>query len=325
MLLFLPPAWVAGYMWATEQFKSNNVLPVLPLVTVAAGWGSVEIWRWLSRRAPEKRRRLLGAACLVLLATAVVPRGVFYVYRSLVPAAEDRAFRFAARQMAGRPGCQIVQERAAPPWPRWERAADFRTCHSRHVERLTDLEPEELRLADGVLFPHHRLTGERAAPYLAAVANADPGLSGVWLPAAFRVRGPGVVTAFHPWNLRQSGHLLELSPRDEGEFRLEAHLPEGLAPGEVLSFSLWLPRPAVLEGQPAPRLKTGGEIVELMPAGGRARGFVYVSSRFRNERPGPRVRLNRDTVVHGEHRIRLTLWRWWREDSPGGRRRQGKP
>ena len=310
MLLFLPPAWVAGYMSRTEQFKSNNILPIVPLMAVVAAWGLLEAWRWLSPRVPRHRRRAVGALCLLLLALALVPRGLSYVYGSLTPSAEDLALRFADRRLRGRPICQLVHESAAAAWPPWERSRPFAGCHLRTVDRLTDLDLEELRLTDGVLFPQKRLDGIGATFYLGAVAAANPRNTAAWAPAAFRVRGPGAVVALHPWGLREPARTLALSTGRGGEFRLEAPMPSEVQPGETISFSLWLPRSALAEDLPPPRLKTGGKLVELRRAGGGRGGFLYVSPRLVNRQPGPRVRVNRRLLRRDGDEIELTLWRW---------------
>ncbi len=329
MLLFLPPAWVAGYMTRTDQFKPNNFLPILPFVALLAAWGLVEAWRWLARRDRSPRGTLLVRATFLLLAAlALVPQGITYVYRSLTPSAEDLVLRFADRQLTGSRNCQVIYERGPSPWPPWERAAAFQTCLLRPVDRLTDLEVEQLRLADGVLFRRERLVGTAAAHYLDAVAASDAGHTAAFWPIRFRIRGPGFVAALHPWRQREPEQTLALRIRDAGDFRLEADMPAQIGAGETLSFSIWLPRQALEATLPPPRLKTGGRVIELMFAGSLHRGFVYVSPRLVNRRPGPRVRINRRLLTHTGRDIRLTLWRWQREGAPGESRvarRAGTP
>ena len=193
LLLLMPPAWVAGYMALTAQFKFNNFLPILPFVALIGAWGLASAWRWLARRDPEPGRRRLWAAAGALLVILVLVRpGVAYVYRSLTPRAEDLVLRFAERKLAGRRNCLLVYERALSPGPPWEGARADHSCPLWQVGRLTDLDLDQLRLSDGVVFPLARLGGDDAAFYLDAVAASAPRLTSTARTSGLPGPRPGV-------------------------------------------------------------------------------------------------------------------------------------
>lgn len=229
--------------------------------------------------------------------------------------------RYADRWLHDHPNCQIVYERGPRRWPPWELAAAPRSCVAVPVDDLGDMHPAELRLTDGLLFPQHRLSGSAAGPYIQALAANRHRQTVVFGPRWQQARGPGFVAALAPWSLVAPRRRLPLAPRDEGRFRLQAPMPAEVEAGDVVSFSVWMPRWALADDLPPPRLRMGGHIVDLIPAGHYDTGARYVSPRLVSRQPAPNARLNRRRLSAADDEIRLTLWRWRRRDGAPRRNR----
>lgn len=312
-LLLFPPVYAAAYVAMTPQFKPNNFLPIVPFVALAAAWGLVAALGWLGRRLPPARRPFLQGLAGGLIVASFAAPGIVYVHRSLTPEAEDLALRYMTRRLNSHPNCQIVLEPGPERWPPWELARPFRTCALRRVERLTDLEPRELRLVDGIVFPRHRLAGENAAAYLAAVASGDAELTALYPGRGLEVRGPDFVAVVLPWSPRETARPLSPRLRQHGRFRLHAEMPAEVEAGEVVSFTFWLPLGALAPELPAPRMRMGSYIVDLIPLGLGERGALFISPRLVDRQPAPHVRLNRERLEWPEGEVQITLWRWQRD------------
>lgn len=313
LLLLFPPAYTAAYVAKTAQFKPNNFLPIVPFVALAAAWGLVEAGRLLARRwRPVGAGSIWLAAGATIVALVLVPPAVLFVHRSTTPTAEDLALSFVDRRMHGHPACRLLYEPGPHRWPAWEQASFPRACLLVPVDRLDAVETADAWLTDGVLFPSARLTGATAFRYFDAVAASDEGQTAVFGRLGLRVRGPGYAAALYSWALAAPQQPLDLRLRDEGQFRLTAEMPPEVKAGDVVSFVVWMPRWALAEGAAAPRLRMGGQVVELTPAHSDPAGTTLLSPRLISRQPAPNARLDRRRLMSEGETIRLTLLRWSR-------------
>lgn len=221
-----------SYALVTANFQSQNILPVVGLGCLFAGWTMVALWRWLEGRllslATRWARALAFAALFVLL------------HRFPVTAAYLETVPTTTAQSAARLTAEL-----SPVWLRvafYERveerigiAAGSLGVATRPVARLTDVESAALDFADAELFRADRLSGADAAAYLRRMARPAVRLERV-RPGPFAARGPELVLILHPWS--DLGPAQKLEVVDLGQGRRRVRFDGLAAAGEVISFTI---------------------------------------------------------------------------------------
>jgi hypothetical protein len=201
-------------------FRGQNFLPVAPFTSLVAAWAMVALYRWLARRRPALATPPARAALLALPLLLLLWGQLAEVYGRVVPTTWSGAGELVSTSLDQLPVRQVVYEGAPGlvrtggkgplmlPVPSLAAAGDM------------------ARLADADLGPAPR--DAAAGPALRLLA-----------PRWFRSRGTTLALRLHPWTAGGEQEI-ELTPAPHGG--LVAALQPALAPGTVVSLSLWLPR-----------------------------------------------------------------------------------
>lgn len=248
MLLALPVGYSLVYAASTTLFKGQNYLLVTPFTSLLAAWPAVALWDRLRLRFPGLGRPRLAAPVWALVVAAVFVVPVRAVYRAMVPTTFE-----AAQRVLGDLGAVEHLEHRIVYFEREN--LPLRVHHGGRrmatlpLERLDGVPEEDLAGADAEVFFARRLEETGAAFYWRRLAT-PAGWARRLEPGLLELRGPGLVVVAHPWEAAAEPVELALEAT-RGRNRFRAELPAA-APGERISFSVWLPldrsrpRPATL-------------------------------------------------------------------------------
>lgn len=286
------------YALTTTLFRGQNYLPVSISVAVLAGWAAVWSGRRLGRGLHGRAVRFLLPAAFLLLVAAVAQRPLSSVYHTEVPRTIDRAAAAAVQGLDHLDMRSVYferhQDRQRLPTP---------LPMAVPAERLSEIPPLELDLADAEIFPSARLEGEEGADYMRRLLR--PGARARRIgPRFLASHGPGLVVLRHPWRLRERERL-DLEPRPGR--RWVGRIRPPLERGEALSLELSLrfrrppPRPLFVEVD-----GTRIWLAKRTP-GWRAR---YTSLRFRSPVAGPRLVLEFGGAAGLDGVSEAILYRW---------------
>jgi 4-amino-4-deoxy-L-arabinose transferase-like glycosyltransferase len=298
-LVFLsyPLFYVGLYAIATTRAKPNHFLQILPFTSLLAASFLLGVLSWLAGRVgmPVVRK-----AALVALTGWLSFQSVASVYGQAVPENRARASRFLHKEMpAPRRGRLIYAE--AEVSPDLPGKTFFAAGALRTADRLEDLSPQMLSLADAEVFP---LSEEGSAFYRQRIAAAGRVVR--FRSRPFLGRGREVGILFHPWAPEGSREGTVRLQRGERWFAGALSLEE--ESGKLISLGLWLPR-----GRPgrSAELVAGGERLPLVRMEGKPRQVLYLSPRFIPQRtPGDIVlRLPAEGRMQ-RRKISFTVYRW---------------
>lgn len=288
------------YATVTRNFEDWNYLPVVPFTAIAAAWAMAGVAGWLVARAPGRARApvrwTLGGAVAVLL--LAFPLAVTYL--GSVPSTSELLVQTFNRLPLA-PARIVYAEGIRTEVARVGDRPRFLLVE---MERLEEVSPAGLDLADAVVFPARRLEGPEAGSY--ARYTAPYGRSVTRVEARpFRAQGPSLVIAQRPWE--PLGDLLDWSLEEPGgPHRLP--LPEPLAAGEIVSLAIEVGRGPGRRFPGAVRIEGAGE-APLYPLRPGRRAWLVT----------PRVCLDReiDVVVvrflglaEGVLPLEVELYRW---------------
>lgn len=258
MLLAFPAGYSLLYAASTTLFKGQNYLPVTPFTALAAAWAMVDLWDRLTARLPLLRTRTAALLVWTAAAAAVLAVPVREVYAGAVPTTFQRVEERLRAEEPLHLRQAYYERRRTPLRP----AAGLHRLLTLPVESLARVAPADLDRSDFEVFYADRLEGPGAAFYWRRLGAAAGG-AGRIEPRFLAARGAPLVVLSHPWNLQGEPIPLALGAvRGPNRFRAEA---PALAPGEVVSFSFWMPlergvpRPAWvrLDGRRLPLYETG--------------------------------------------------------------------
>jgi Dolichyl-phosphate-mannose-protein mannosyltransferase len=220
------------YALVTANFQTQNMLPVVCLGCLFAGWTMVAVWRRLEGRFSGLSSRRARGLAFSMLFVLLVRFPVTAAYAEVVPTTTTQS---AAR----------LAEHLSPPWLRvvvYERFDEKMTIApgalgiaTLPVAKLTDVESEALDFADAEVFRADRLTGSDAEAYLRRMVRPESWLDRV-RPGFLAARGPELVLIFHPWN--ELGPARPLEVADLGQGRRRVRLDGVASAGDVISISL---------------------------------------------------------------------------------------
>ncbi|MFQ5349312.1 MAG: ArnT family glycosyltransferase [Thermoanaerobaculia bacterium] len=259
MLLAFPPAYFTAYTVQTAYFKPNNFLPILPFTALAGAWLLAALWRWAGERISVLASRRAGRLAAVVVALVVVPPGAGYVYRSLVPSTEDMAGRLLHKRLAPAQGRSVILEPAARRGSIWTGRASYRLARL-EVDRLDELPPVTLDMADAEVFAKRRLHGRAAAFYRGRMERLRPDQVRHFEPRLFRLRGPALVALIHRRTLLDEPQGLPIERCAAAPTCLEARLPPDMVAKERFSLEFFIPlhlaprrgslEPILVQGRP---------------------------------------------------------------------------
>ncbi|HEX9944259.1 MAG TPA: glycosyltransferase family 39 protein [Thermoanaerobaculia bacterium] len=292
------------YSLSTTNLSPHNWLMVTPFTALFAAWAASRLWRWLTARWPTLARPGVAAAVTAAVVALLILPANLFAYRTVVPTTWVQAQRYLTRSLQPLSGRIIYHERA-------ERRLQFRSARrqkaiGREAARLDQVPPGALDRADAELFRSDRLS---SGFYQRRVAAVGPRQVVRFEPAPFRTRGPSVTALVHPWQEVNRPLPLTLALAGSASGQMTGALPAGVAPGELVSLEVFLPRawrkigigPLVLDGKP---------LALASPDANRQRLFT---ERFFVVEPGARLILQpRRPGGPGEGEIRIWLHRWQR-------------
>lgn len=288
------------YAAITRLFRSQNLLLVVPFTSLFAGWAMVAGWRWLARLWRPLGSRAATVTAFVALFLAAHRFPVTATYAEVVPTTAARCaawlsehlrpaelrlgfYELGNEKIRGRPGSRLL---AIVP-----------------VERLDQVEPHALDLADCEIFAAERLAGELYRKRIARPAVTR--LERV-APRLFFTRGQELVIALHPWHELGPPRLLEVE--DLGHGRRRSRLDGSANAGDVFSISATAPHRGVRH--PTIRLRIGGRLVPFYSTGIRDGTETHFISQRQVLGPGSRE-LILELGRAGEAALtRLELHRW---------------
>jgi hypothetical protein len=296
------------YTMSTLNPSEHNWLPIVPFTALGAAWLLLRSYAWLTARAPLLQRRAAAvSAVAVLVAGAVlltVPPTLF-TYRGVVPTTRELAGKVLAERLQPLPGRIVLSERdkdAAPLLAGRTRAIVL------NAERLDRWAPDDLDLADALIFPAARLEGAGSELYRDCL-TARGGETVRIAPRLLRVRGAGLLVVLHPWGLVGKPAPISLAPQGPRRARLTGRLA-GLRSGEIVSLEVLLPskwkpgslRQVLVQGRPLLMRSAGRQ-------GGRRRILTH---RFVVAAPDPEIVVVLQRPVTPRFEVRAKLQRWQR-------------
>lgn len=250
------------YALATPLFLSQNLLPVVPLSCLFAGWTLVAAWRRLHHRVPALGSPLARRTAFVLLGLLVYRLPASAAYEETVPTTGERAAAALVHHLAPIELRLAVFERFNRPLHATDRG------HRLPIQPVADLaavDPTSLDLADAELFAAERLDGERADPYLRRLVA--PAVTRVerFAPRPFVARGRELVAVFHPW--RPQGPGIPLPRLAAAASDASIRLDGSAAAGVVVSIDLLIAPDRRQRRQHRPpgiaRLSVNGEPLDI--------------------------------------------------------------
>lgn len=290
-IFLFPVSYSLLYCLATDLFKPNNFLLVLPFTALGAAWLGARAWEWGRSRLPVVARRPVAALCAVAAVIIAAAPTYGYVRDEVFESTWDVALAQAAKEAArlGSPISVVVEGSG--------RRAPAKGVAVTPVPRLAEARTV-LDCSDGALF-----------------ASASPAAAGDWRrqrfgaapiwsfgPSLLRgVSGPPVSLVLHPLQLAAT-EMLELTPT---EGALAARPRGAYAAGDCLSLTLG-PRTGLGAD---PRLEIDGRELVLRHLGAKRVGWS--SDRFAVPSPPSQVRLRLGSGADASvaPRVRMLLWR----------------
>ncbi len=293
MLLVFVLSYTAAYSFQTPYFKGNNFLPLLPFTALAAAWVLDTGLRIASERFAGGFRWWKALVATGVVGLLVVPPGVLYVYRSLTPTTRDAALQHLARKLDSQAGRLAYVEGWQQPKTAWEGRRPFAAGEVglEVKEAMQESSIEQLRATDGLVF---RATGTRAPRW----AKVGPHKKQLFEPRLFQLRGPPVWAIFHRWSHDGPSLAVEAEAEDGPPGWYLTALPAGLATGDTVSISVWLPHEIQLSGFEPPDLELGGQLVPLTRRNRASSGDALVSGRFVLEDLAAMLRFKLNPIAH---------------------------
>lgn len=283
MTLVFPLAFVVSYGLETAYFKPNQFLPVFAFTSLAVAWLLTSGWRAAVRRLPKLATPGVAVVVVAWLVASTLQVGAVYAYRSVTPSTLDEAKMFVQRRVAHAEGRSIYVEPGPVREPRWE--GEFQVGGEAvavwEVDRLADVAPAALDLADAEIFPEERLSGELGEPYRRRIERLKPSQVGVSRARLFAAHGPPMVTLTHRKLPYEPPREVPLSRCDSGTGScFEGTLPGDLVAQERLSFVVWVPREVVPPEEPLPPFVVAGKARRLAVSRIGSAGRLAVSDRL---------------------------------------------
>jgi hypothetical protein len=297
------------YTWSTLNPSEHNWLPLMPFTAIAAAWLLLGVWERLATRLPLLRRPAVAGALLAVLALLLAQNVNGYTYRNTVPTTHELAGRYLEKQLRPLPGRTIVYERGE---------GNARVLRGRSgaflqgTGRLDQLPPERIDQADALLFESARLDGQGGDFYRNLSASGG-GEIVRFAPAPFRARGTGLAMVIQPW--RQIGDLVPLTVVPQGSAstrrgRFEAHLPDDVRPGEVLSLEIILP--GRWQAETFRQVQVQGKPIEWETGGLERRRRRLVTRRFQVADPNAPIVVVLSRPLRGKQEVKVRVRRWVR-------------
>jgi hypothetical protein len=283
-------------------FRSQNYLPVAPFTSLLAAWAMVETWRSLSHRVPALARRPVVATAAAITGLLLLGEQAAVVYRWVVPNNWVEARNVLTARLAPVGLRHVACEKGTGSL----RLGGKNRAVITAVDQLGQLSPALLDRADAEVFPESRLDGRDADFYRRRVERLDPGQVVRVSSRFLHRRGETLVLLLHPWH--QDGRFeLPLGRPARARSARASGLPPGVAPGDVLSAVLWVPRGTQrLDGL---RLEPGGTLVPAFETGYRARKIRLMTPRFALSGGETRLRLAPPGPNLAGYRLELYRWR----------------
>lgn len=196
VLATFPLLYTLVYAIKTPYFKSNNFLPVVPVLVLALAW---LLALGVERARSFGRGRFLGAFVSLAAVAPMVWSGSAYSYRSVTPTTMDKAKRFLNDGPKSLGGRVVLTEAEAPKPPPWYGTQSFGGDKSARVavESLAELGHQRASRADGEIFPARRLESAQGEFYARRVARVGEGQAQRFGPRFLRTRGPELVVIKH--------------------------------------------------------------------------------------------------------------------------------
>lgn len=256
LLIVFVVGYTLMYALATSNPVPHNWVMLVPFTSVAAAWCIVGLWRRLTSLLGPVWQ---GAAAIVVFGVSSVWLGQeanLFVYRVVVPHTVDMAMEVVARRSGALNGRYVMTETRP-------RGGILRRGKGRLlpiiVEPLSEVPRFRLDRADAEILLAANLRSTRDEFYFDRLSRV-PGKSHLTIaPSPFRLWGPRVEVALHPWRVgtANASFWLERSAESSSAIRYTAPVPADLR-GRLVSVDLWFKIPE--EGKaPALRLSTGSE------------------------------------------------------------------
>jgi hypothetical protein len=294
------------YTWSTLNPSEHNWLPLMPFTALAASWLLACVWERLAARLPLLRRPAVVGVVLTVACLLLARRVNGYTYRNSVPSTHELAGRHLEKRLQPLAGRSVIYERATDGRVLRGRTGAFLLA----TGRLDELPPERIDQADAALFEAARLEGEEGDFYRALAASGG-GEIVRFAPSPFRARGAGLAMVVHPW--RQVGEPvgLDMAPQDTARRgRVEARLPDGLRPGEVLSLEIILP--GRWQAEAFRQVQVEGQPIDWTTGGLERRRRRLVTRRFQVEDPKAPVVVVLSRPLRGKQEVTVRVRRWVR-------------
>lgn len=293
-------------------FRGQNYMPVAPFTSLLAAWAMVETWRALTRRVPALAARPIAVAVWTVAGLLLLGQQLAVVYGRVIPSNWSAAREVLTARLAPLELRHVAYEKVAGAL----RLGGKNRALTTAVDRLDQLDPALLDRADAEVFPERRLDGPATEFYRRRIARLDPRQVVRVSSRLFRNRGETVVLLLHPWHQDALFGPLALDrpdgPQKGGMRALTSVLPPGVAPGDVLSAVLWVPKGVHrLDGL---RVDPGGSLVPTFETGRRLRKMRLMTPRFALRGGETRIRIPSPpgTPPAG---YQLELYRW-RPEAP---------
>lgn len=297
----------AFYTWSTLNPSEHNWLPLMPFTALAAAWLLIGTWTWLATRLPLLRRPAVVGVVLTVVCLPLARRVNGFTYRNSVPTTHEIAGRYLEKRLHPLPGRTILYERGE---------GNARVLRGRTgafllaTGRLDELPPGRIDQADAALFEAARLEGQDGDFYRDLAASGG-GEIVRFTPAPFRARGAGLAMVVHPW--RQVGEPAALTPEPQDTARrgrVEARLPGGMRPGEILSLELILP--GRWQAETVRQVEVQGQPIDWTTGGLERRRRRLVTRRFQVADPQAPVVVVLSRPLRGKQEVTVRVRRWVR-------------
>jgi 4-amino-4-deoxy-L-arabinose transferase-like glycosyltransferase len=273
-------------------FRAQNILPIAPFTSLAAGWAMVEAYRFLARAWRPARLPAFAATLAAIAAVTLLTKPAVEVYRRAVPS----TWEAAAEAVYAKLGTPALRSAAY----HGDHAA-FALAARRHTLVTFSAQPSAWSGDADPLFADAEVYSAAAPPPWPQ--GPPPGESSAVAARPFRSRGETVTLLLHPWRLVRTDSL-QLAPTPEGH--LAADLPADFENGAAVSISLWRHRRA--RGRVELVLQPGGRRLPLYLSD-RRRGDQRLATRRFLLPPGTRQVVLVDTAPPARP-PRLEIHRW---------------
>lgn len=263
LLLAYPLAFWLLYCATTSRAKPNQFVVVVPFAALWAAFALVAAWDRVADRLPARPRALAAAAAALLVAGVAAPASFRFAREQVVPTTAELVARHLQASLPEPVADRTVVTRAGDGYlPRHRarlEAAVIAVDSATEAARLSEL-------ADAVV-----LVGEADRGQRGGIQEFRPGL--------LRSRGPRLALVTRPLEYRGALRLPAPSFLQPRPRILRVPLPEGVAPGEIVSLRLRLStRPGKLVPE---RALAGGAEVPFERSSASDGPLRFVSARFR--------------------------------------------